>query len=44
MSDTRVKKFTAAQVLTIQAVVSFVVIAILIMLGGVLVFKVMGEE
>jgi hypothetical protein len=44
MSNAQGKKFTVGQVLVIQAVASFVVIGILILLGGLLVFKVMGTE
>jgi hypothetical protein len=44
MSDSKGRKFSIGQVLVIQAVASFVVIGILIVLGGLLVFKAMGTE
>jgi len=44
MPEIKEKKLTVARVLTIQALASFIVIGILILLGAWLVFKVMGTE
>jgi hypothetical protein len=44
MAETKKKKLGVNQVLAVQVVVSFVVIAILIVVGGLLVFRVMGTE
>ena len=44
MADSKAKKLKVSQVLIVQVVVSFIVIAILIVLGALLVFRVMGIE
>jgi hypothetical protein len=44
MAESKKKKLGVNQVLAVQVVVSFVVIAILIVVGGLLVFRVMGTE
>jgi hypothetical protein len=44
MAESKAKKLKVSQVLIVQVVVSFVVIAILIVLGSLLVFRVMGAE
>jgi len=44
MAEAQRKKLGVKQVLAVQVIVSFVVIAILIVLGGLLVFRVMGTE
>jgi hypothetical protein len=44
MAESKKKKLGVNQVLVVQVVVSFVVIAVLIVVGGLLVFRVMGAE
>lgn len=44
MAAEQVKRLTVHQVLIVQVVVSFIVIGILVVLGGLLVFRVMGTE
>ena len=44
MADSKKKKLGVNQVLAVQVVVSFVVIAVLIVVGGLLIFRVMGAE
>jgi hypothetical protein len=44
MAETKGKKLGIKQVLAVQVIVSFIVIGILIILGGLLVFRVMGAE
>ena len=44
MAESKKKKLGVNQVLAVQVVVSFVVIAVLIVVGGLLVFRVMGTE
>jgi hypothetical protein len=44
MAESKKKKLGVNQVLAVQVLVSFVVIAILIAIGGLLVFRVMGTE
>ena len=44
MAESKKKKLGVNQVLAVQVVVSFVVIAILIVVGGLLIFRVMGTE
>jgi len=44
MAESKGKKLGVSQVLAVQVAISFVVIAILIVLGALLVFKVMGVE
>lgn len=44
MAESKKKKLGVNQVLAVQVVVSFVVIAVLIVVGGLLIFRVMGAE